>query len=325
MHKFSEVLHYIWHLKNSILFLFIVLPLLLLVYSFNKPPTFMALQALSLQTEQAHSSLLKHVNEPNFARILNRQLQSDMLVTRSLQDVGILLEGNLKQGEKQLIESVQNSLRLTSAGKNVIEISVSYHDRRQILRLLEAVAINFTDTLMAPERFAKDELANSLGNQIQLLTQLRQETAEKIIRTQQQSRKAKAEKRKALERKLTALEFQAQTLNMQKNLAETQYREALELAQQSKFNPIIKPESEPIIISTDGGTGQHLWFVGIGALIASLLSFTLVFLRALSDTSFKKDREVRQELGLRILGHMPNLGDVQFDEGRILTMPKLNL
>lgn len=318
-------MHYVWHLKNSILFLFFVLPILFVVYSFNKPVVFTASQALSLQTEQAHSSLLKHVNEPNFARILNRQLQNDILVKRSLQDVGILLEDNTSADEKTHIQNIQKSLKLTSAGKNVIEISLSYHDRRQILRLLEAVVINFTDTLMAPERFAKDELANSLGNQIQLLTQLRQETAEKIIRTQQKLRKANNKARKEIERALTALEFQAQTLNMQKSLAENQYHEALQLAQKSKFNPIVKPESEPILISTDKSAGQHIWFLSMGVFGAFFLSTLLVALRTISDTSFKKDREIRQELGLRILGHMPNLGNVQFDEGRILTMPKLNL
>ena len=63
----------------------------------------------------------------------------------------------------------------------------------------------------------------------------------------------------------------------------------------------------------------------VGLILAIVFTAVMIILDILFDSSLRQDDEIRKELGLRILGRMPNLGDVHFDEGRISTMPKLNI
>ena len=315
----------IWHQKSIILLLLIAFPALFAMYGVNQQPSFTAVQTLSLNPENAQSNLLQDVNNPEFIRILNRQLNNETLLTSALNDVGILLKGAEHEQAQQLIQDLQKRLGLTAAGNNVIEITLTHPERAQILRLLEAIVLNFIDDIMAPERFAKDELTNSLANQVQTINQRREETLEQIKNAQQELAKADKSAALAVERKIAALEFQAQTLRMQKALAENEYQKALQTAQQNLFHPVIKPESSPVIISTYGNAERGMLYGGFGFIVALLLATLVVIISTAIDTSLRQDENIRKELGLRILGRMPHLGDVTFENGRISTMPRLNI
>lgn len=315
----------IWQQRGLIVLAVIALPALFAMYGLNQQPSYTAVQTLSLQPESAQSNLLQNVDNPDFVRILNRQLKNETLLRTALNDVGILLEGAAPEEQRELISSLQNRLDLTAAGDDVIEITLQHDDRAQILRLLEAVVMNFIDDIMAPERFAKDELANSLANQVQTIKLRRQDTLKQLAEARRDLQRADGEEAEALERKVASLEFQAQTLNMQRTLAENEYQKALQAAQKNMFHPVIKPESSPVIISTYGGTEQGLLYGGLGLLVALLFSAFVVIIASAMDTSLRREENIRKELGLRILGRMPNLGNVRFENGRISTMPRMNI
>lgn len=325
MGQMRTLLANIWQRSGIIVLSLIALPALFAMYGLNQQPSFTAVQTLSLKPENAQSNLLQNIDNPEFVRILNRQLKNETLLRTALNDVGVILEGMAPEKRQEIISSLQNRLNLSAPGSDVIEITLQHADRAEILRLLEAIVMNFIDDIMAPERFAKDELTNSLANQVQTIKLRRQETLEAVEKTKQDLRGADGAEKDTLERRLAALEFQAQTLNMQKTLAENEYQKALKEAQQNLFHPVIKPDSSPVIISTYGGAQRGIVYAGLGFIVALLFSALVVIISSALDTSLRRDENIRKELGLRILGRMPNLGDVQFEKGRISTMPRMNI
>ncbi len=316
----------LWNRRGVIVLSLIAFPALCLMYGLNKPPIYHAVQTLSLVPENAQSSLLQDVRNDEYQKILNRQMKSDTLIKAALNDVGVLLPGALPTEERIKIRELQQSLSLTAPGENIIEITLKHQDRSQILRLLEAVVLNFIDDIMAPERFAKEELSNSLANQVRTLITQQAESRESLHNTKLQIKKEPdADTRKDLEYQLASLDFQIQTLKMQIDLAEGEYQKALSATQQTMFHPIIKPESNPVIVSPAPGLTLQMFYLLLGLLLAIAFITITTVIGIIFDTSLRRDDEIRKELGLRILGRMPNLGDVSFDDGRISTMPNINI
>ena len=325
MGQMRTLLANLWQLRGVIVLSFIAFPALFAMYGVNQSPTYTAVQTLSLQPENAQSNLLQNVDNPEFVRILNRQLKNEVLLKTALNDVGVLLKGADLETRHKVITALQSRLNLEAAGSDVIEITLTHDDRAEILRLLEAIVLNFIDDIMAPERFAKDELANSLANQVQTIKIRRAETLEQLEEAKRALKKATGPEENAFEQRVAALEFQAQTLAMQKSLAENEYQKALSAAQQNMFHPVIKPESSPVIISTYGGAGRGLVYFVFGLIVASLFSAVVVVVGNALNTSLRRDEEIRKELGLRVLGRMPNLGNISYDDGRINTTPNINI
>lgn len=315
----------LWKRRATLVLSLIAFPALVLMYGLNKPPMFEAVQTLSLTPEKAQSNLLQDISNTEYQKILNRQLKSDTLLKAALRDIGTLLPGASPLDEATHIAQLRRNLALEAAGPNVIEVTLSAEDRNSILRLLEAVVLNFIDDIMAPERFAKEELANSLANQVRELTEQKAITEKEIAALQADLRRTKDNETDAAERRLAGLEFQSQTLTMQITLAQNEYEKALSATQQTLFHPIIKAEGNPVIVTPAPRLSQQLYFLLVGLILATLFTTVMIVLDVLFDRSLRHDDEIRKELGLRILGRMPNLGDIHFDEGRISTMPKLNI
>jgi len=315
----------LWRRRATLVLSFIAFPALVLMYGLNKPPMFEAVQTLSLTPEKAQSNLLQNINNAEYQKILNRQLKSDTLLKAALRDVGTLLPGATQLDEATQITQLRRNLTLEAAGADVIEVTLKAEDRSSILRLLEAVVLNFIDDIMAPERFAKEELANSLANQVRELAEQKTATEKDIKTLQADLRRTKEDAQEPLERRLAGLEFQSQTLTMQISLAQNEYEKALSATQQTLFHPIIKAEGNPVIVTPTPRLSQQLYYFLVGLILAALFTTVMIVLDILFDRSLRSDDEIRKELGLRILGRMPNLGDIHFDEGRISTMPKLNI
>ena len=326
MNQLRILLANIWQRRGTILLSIVALPALFAMYGLNQQPAFTAVQTLSLTPENAQSNLLKNVDNPDFARILERQLKNETLLKTALEDVGILLQGADAEKTRRALNNLQNQLDLTAAGNDVIEITLQHPNRAEILRLLEAIVMNFIDDIMAPERFAKDELTNSLASQVQTIKLRREETKQQLQDVRKElAQVSKPAQEETLERRVAALEFRIQTLNMQQTLAENEYQKALKTAQENLFQPVIKPESSPVIISTYGGTERGLVYGGLGLVVAVLFSLLVVIVTSALDTSLRRDETIRRELGLRILGRMPHLGDVRFENGRMSAMQHFNI
>lgn len=315
----------LWKRRATLILSLIAFPALVLMYGLNKPPMYEAVQTLSLSPEKAQSNLLQDISNTEYQKILERQLKSETLLKAALKDVGSLFEGTSVEEENKAITNLRRNLDLEAAGPNVIEITLSHEDRSSILRTLEAVVLNFIDDIMAPERFAKEELANSLENQVRELSEQKVETEAKVGGLKSDLRRANDDEKEAIERRIAALEFQSQTLTMQINLAKNEYEKALSATQQTMFHPIIKAEGSPTILTPVPHLSQQLYYLLVGLILAIVFTVVMVTLDILFDRSLRDDDEIRKELGLRILGRMPNLGDVHFDKGRMSTMPKLNI
>lgn len=315
----------LWKRRATLILSLIAFPALVLMYGLNKPPMYEAVQTLSLSPENTQSDLLQDISNTEYQKILERKLKSETLLEDALESVGKLMSGASKEDIDQAVAELRRNLDLEAAGPNVIEITLSHEDRSSILRQLEAVVLNFIDDIMAPERFAKEELSNSLANQVRELTEQKVDTDAKIGGLKSDLRRANDDEQDAIERRIAALEFQTQTLTMQINLAKNQYEKVLNETQKTLFNPIIKAEGSPTIITPMPQLSQQLYYLLVGLILSIVFTTVMVTLDILFDRSLRHDDEIRKELGLRILGRMPNLGDVHFDKGRMSTMPKLNI
>ena len=315
----------LWKRRATLILSLIAFPALVLMYGLNKPPMYEAVQTLSLSPENTQSDLLQDISNTEYQKILERKLKSQTLLEDALESVGKLMSGASKEEIDRAVAELRRNLDLEAAGPNVIEITLAHEDRSSILRQLEAVVLNFIDDIMAPERFAKEELSNSLANQVRELTEQKVDTDAKIGGLKSDLRRANDDEKDAIERRIAALEFQTQTLTMQINLAKNQYEEVLNETQKTLFNPIIKAEGSPTIVTPMPQLSQQLYYLLVGLILSVVFTTVMVTLDILFDRSLRHDDEIRKELGLRILGRMPNLGDVHFDKGRMSTMPKLNI
>lgn len=325
-----RLLTVLWRRRGMIVLSFIAFPALSLMYGLNQPPMYQAVQTLSLQKDQAQSPLLKNVGDPEYQKILYRTLTSQELARATLRDVGQLFDGASPQEERQKIEVFRHNLRLTAPSDSIIEITLRSPNQAQILRLLEATVLNFIDEIMAPERFSKEELASNLGSQLQTLKKQVADTRDQLQQAKRTiaTTKASASKEPTVqdaERKVTALEFELQTLNMQKALAEKSYSDALKASQDAMFQPLLKPESNPVLTTPGPSLPYALSCLFMGFAIALGFILLSVLISLWLDTSLKNDEEIRKVLGLKILGRMPNLGDIHFENGRVSTMPRLNI
>ncbi len=315
----------LWKRRATLVLSLIAFPALVLMYGLNKPPMYEAVQTISLNPENTQSDVLQDTSNEDYQKILERKLKSETLLEDALESVGTVMAGTTNEETTKAVAQLRRNVELSSAGPNVIEITLSHEDRSSILRQLEAIVTLFIDDIMAPERFAKDELTNHLENQVRELTEQKADAEAKIGGLKSDLRRADEKEANAIERRIAALEFQSQTLTMQINLAKNQYEQVLNETQQTLFNPIIKAEGSPVILTPTPRLSQQLYFLLVGLILSVVFTAVMVALDILFDRSLRYDDEIRKELGLRILGRMPNLGDVHFDKGRMSTMPKINI
>lgn len=325
MNALLELFTLIWRRRYLVVVSLIAFPMLAVLYSHNRPAHYKAVQTLAINAEASQSPLLKNVQIPDFVTILERRLKSPDLAASALREVGQLFEGTPETERRARIAEITNNLTLLPAGENVLEIHYRSPDAANLLRTLETVSFLFIDDMLAPERFAVDDELSQLAEQVKFLTQRQDATNSQLKPARDLLERAPADKRDDALRRVTALEFEAQSLRLQRELAENKYQATLKRGQERLSQPIIRPLGNPVLVNKDASTEQHTRFICFGLLMALAFIVLVLVLQKLLDRSLRTDAEIRAALGLKILGRMPNLGDIQVENGRIATMPRLNI
>lgn len=315
----------LWRRRYLVVVSLIAFPTLAVLYSHNRPAYYHAVQTLAVNAEASQSPLLKNVQIPDFVTILERRLKSPELAGSALREIGLLFDGTVDAEKNERIQELTNHLSLVPAGKNVLEIHYRSADATNLLRTLETVSFLFIDDMLAPERFAIDDELGQLAEQVQFLSGKLETTNQQLKPARAMLEEAPAEKRDEALRRVTALEFESQSLRLQRELAEEKYQAALKRGQERLSQPIIRPLGNPVLVNKNASTRQHSRYICFGLLLALAFIALVLILQKLLDRSLRTDAEIRIALGLKILGRMPNLGDIQVENGRIATMPRLNI
>lgn len=315
----------IWRRRYLVIVSLIAFPMLALLYSHNRPAAYQAVQTLAINAEASQSPLLKNVQVPDFVSILERRLKSPDLAESALREIGLLFDGTTAPEKTARIQELSSNLRLIPAGENVLEIHYRSADATNLLRTLETVSFLFIDDMLAPERFAIDDELSQLAEQVKFLSNKQELTERQLKPARNALEESSAEKRDEALRRVTALEFEAQSLRLQRGLAEEKYQAALKRSQERLSQPVIRPLGNPVLVNKDASVRQHSYFLCLGLLLALAFTTLVLVLQKLFDRSLRADAEIRAALGLKILGRMPNLGDIQVEDGRIAAMPRLNI
>lgn len=325
MNRLLTFVTLLWRRRYLIVVSLVAIPALALMYSLNTPPVYKAVQTLAVEPGSAQSPILKQVENPDYLHILQQHLTDSTLARDSLRQVGLLFDGASEQEQHNKIMQLTRHLQLRSTGGNVLEITYTSPDSAQISRVLETVSQNFIDDLVAPERFVTEQEVRNLATQLEGLKQQQATNGEKLAKLKHDLTHQTGKEHAATEKQIAQLEFAQQTLTMQEKLAEKSYEKSLRMATERVAQPIIRPMGLPVIVNPNPGLAQHIRYTICGLLVAFAFVVLMLILGVLGDTTLRRDGEIRKELGLKILGRMPNLGDVHIDGGRVSTMPKINL
>ena len=181
-------------------------------------------------------------------------------------------------------------------------------------------------TFLAPERVRVGDLLASLGNQVQLYSEQEKRTVEKLNALQQRlATTSQSAKKEEILKQVVSVEFNAQKAEAQKDLAQNEYEDLLLQSRSlmggqfyNEPNAIMWIVEPAISLSPKRDMHYHMNLLWVAFQAAIVLCLILVLNRKWTDKSLKKDDEIYEVLGLKILGHIPHVGHVESVDGKLV-------
>jgi hypothetical protein len=300
----------------------IVFSLIALFISLSQPVLFEVTTTLYLDKEKAESPLLKNITEADHAAILERTLKGRRVLKDTLQEVGLLLEGASAVTEQQTLNDFSADIELDVLNDHLIKISYESLSPQNIETTLETLSFNFIHEILAPERFRTEQQLASLAEQIKYYSEKIKIAGEALKSIQIQSAESKDKDNKFL-KKIVSLEFDMEKYASQKRMAQEEYDHLLTknkslVSQYSQSpNAVLWFVEAPTMLPQQSNLERHIRYMLTGILLAVLLSIILIIYAWYSDRSLHTEEEFRRYLGVKVIGHMPNLGDVRTEDGII--------
>lgn len=331
MTKVLISLVYLWNKKIYILLPTLALPLLTLAWSLGYQPAYEAVTTLGVNKNLVSSPLLKNLNQPENTSILERRLRNSKLLRDTLKDSGLIFDaGHATDSEiNALTAQFSDRIALTPINDESFQISYKNPTRANATRILETLSANFIDDILAPERLRTEEKLMKLAEQVQYYSEVEKKHEAKLNKQQQQLAKTSNEKKQnALLKDVVKLEFEAQKAAAQKDLAQEDYetlltesRSLITGARGTGSNLILQYIEAPTVISGDRTLRDHIHLTFLSLKIGLLIGLLSLLIGRLTDKTLRTDQEIHDAFGLRILGRIPNLGEVSMNEGRLIVDP----
>jgi hypothetical protein len=313
-----------WRNRYALVLPFVILPSLALIYSINTPAMYTARTTLQIEKSPANPPLLQNISDPDKANLLRQTIKSANVVGDALTAAGILLEGAGPEERNIKIAAAARNIHLHTIGDDLIEIYYRSTTPQNITTVLEHLAINFVDEINAPERFSAGEKQEFLERQLRELgAKLNRAKANMEAVKAEIARSGKQDAPENLARMADAA-FEVEKIQTQYDLTRRDFDNVLG-SNQSRRIMTPKFPLPPTLENPNPEAEQHLSYLLVSLLLSALLTFTLITLKARLDTSLRLDDEIRREIGLKIIGRMPNMGDVKIDQGRLTSMPKMGI
>lgn len=321
MIHFLIVLFNFWRHRYIILMPAIVFSLIALFISLSQPVLFKVDTTLYLAKEKAESPLLKNITEKDHVAILERTLKGERILRDTLQEVGLLIEGTPPLKEKEIINTFASSIDLDVLNDHLIKITYANTTPQNIETTLETLSFNFIHEILAPERFRTEQQLASLADQIKYYSE-KIKIAESDLQSAQ-ARNAKSGEPNAYLKQIVSLEFDLEKFTSQKNIAQEEYDNLLTknkslVSQYSQSpNAVLWFIEAPTRLPDQSYLARHISYIINGLILSILFSILVIIYRVYADRSLRSEEEFRRYLGVKIIGHLPNLGDIHTEDGII--------
>ncbi len=318
MIHFLTLLFNFWNYRYHILVPAIVFTMTALFISLSQPVLFEATTTLYLDKEKAGSPLLKNITESDHEAILERTLKGERVLQDTLQEVGLLLDGASPETEKRVVNNFAKNINLEVLNDHLMRITYENISQQNIETILETLSLNFIHEILAPERFRTEQQLSSLAEQIKYYSE-KIKIAEEALKNEKNLENKKGSNLK----KMVSLEFDMEKYIAQKRMAQEEYdilltkNKSLVSQYSQSPNAVLWFVEAPTKLPQVANIQRHIKYMLTGLFIALIFSAFIIVYSLMTDKSLRTEEEFRRYLGLKVIGHMPNLGDVRTENSYI--------
>ena len=263
-----------------------------------------------MNVDKAHSSLLSRITQPGHEDILFRILASGDLLKDTALETGIVIDPSM--------------LHLDVLSDQFIQLRYQSTHRVSLEKALDTLALHFIDELIAPERFRTDQQLHTLESQIRDLLQQRQKAQTALDALTRKALPQTADARERNQQQRDLLRSRLERFDTQLKLSRKEYETLLVSAQ--AFAPQGQEGrmsgflwfAEPTLVNDPlDRLERHIDVTLYAFYFGLFLGVLLTFWRRFTDRSLRRDEDIILLTGVRILGRIPALGRIRFDQGCI--------
>lgn len=327
MLKLAIFLVQVWNYRYQILLPVILLPLLVLGVSLAYNPLYEATTTISVDRSKASSPVLMNISDPSNSLILERRLKSESVIRDTILSTGAVIGFDILPDDEKskVIRDFTSRVKITVLSDDIVRINYKGSTPEKAENILEVMVGNFIDEILAPERVRVGDLLASLGNQVQLYSEQEKRANERLSVMQAKLANTGGKVREKLLKEVVSVEFNVQKAIAQKDLAQTEYEDLLLQSRSlmggqfhNEPNAIMWIVDPALSLSAKRDMDYHVKILFTALQAAVVLALILVMYKKMTDTTLRKDEDIYDALGLKILGHVPNLGQVQNQDGKLI-------
>ncbi len=270
----------IWRHRARLFWPILLLPLILIAAQFSHNTTYKAVTTLQLDAENIHSPLLSQISRDGHKRILETTLTSPSLLANTTKETGMPLTAQ------------QFSLNVIS--DHLLQITLQSQTPNGLAQVLDAHAFNFIIEILAPERFRLAQQITSTEEEISFLS------------AQLKNTKDRALKQRLATQKRLLDETYKDLLKKNQSISTTNHRTANNVLWFAEPSRVIRPI--PLWERSLKAAKQGI----VGGFILGLL---LILFHYMFHTTFRKDTDITNILGLKVIGHLPYFGTIRLNRG----------
>lgn len=312
----------VWRARYRLLLPMIVLPAVAVGWSMANSPIYQATTTLSVERAKPHSPLLQNMTSQESQEILKRFVNNPDLLEDTLLATGVILPTMNASQRFDAVQDLSQNLHLHILDSDRLQLNYEGGNEQEVIRTLEKLSANFVDEILAPERLRVEQVLFSLSEQIRYYGEL-EGVALSALEKAQEAKNAgltDVEHTKSIVR----LEFDAQRSRAQRQLAQKEYDQLfskVKLLQASMSaadsNGVFWFVEEPTLVGAIYDSAYHAKLVKIWLWLGFLVGLVWLVVGKISDSSLRREEDIYNTLGVKVLGRLPNLGHLKNEDGHL--------
>lgn len=313
---------HVWKHRFRLLLPVVLLPLVAVVWSLSQPVIYESLATIGVDKKKTTSPLLEDLDKIENQEILERFVKNADIIRDTLYETGGLVEGTLPETESLALEKAQERLVIDIPSAERIRLRYIGSNEKDSLKFLEKLSLNFVQEILAPERLRLEQTLFSLGEQIQYYRE-QEHLVTSALAKAKKAEAAGVQDEKML-KDLVRLEFEKERASAQRQLAQKEYDHLLKISKSlMRSMDDLSPSGalwfveSPVLVQGEKSVGYYIDLIQCMALIGFLLALLWIAYAKVSDNTLKSDAEITEELGLKIVGRVPHLGELHLQDGHL--------
>jgi capsular polysaccharide biosynthesis protein len=311
----------LWTKRYHFFLPLVFIPLGIMALYLSYTPAFTASTIISVDQNKANTALLRDLQHAESKDILNRRLRAPNLLMDTIRESGLNLnmDGLNKKDQTALLENFKKSIQLTIINEEMMRITYAAATKQEALKTLERLAFNFIDEILAPERFKAEQTLIALGEKFQHYSKLEKQRSQLL----EASKKNANESDDSYLKRTVRMEFNTEKASAQKTLAREAYERLLEQTNELLASTtstglertILKFEEPPVIVPSSLAQAEQYHILLLAIAIGLMVGLLIVLITYMLDDTLRTNEDIHSSLGLRVLGRLPNLGNVKINNG----------